>query len=123
MGIGRQPAPRQVIQPLTDANARLARGDFPDFNDPNKARRRPGSARISSCWTSACPISTATRSPGASGRDSAAPARGWSRFPAGGATKTRRTTEAGIDAYLTTPVSPEALSRLVADDCAAPSRH
>jgi type I restriction enzyme M protein len=25
-----------VIQPLIDANARLARSDFPDFNDPNK---------------------------------------------------------------------------------------
>jgi type I restriction enzyme M protein len=26
----------QVIQPLIDTNARLARSDFPDFNDPNK---------------------------------------------------------------------------------------
>lgn len=26
----------QVIQPLIDANLRLARSDFPDFNDPNK---------------------------------------------------------------------------------------
>ena len=26
----------QVIQPLIDANGRLARSDFPDFNDPNK---------------------------------------------------------------------------------------
>lgn len=26
----------QVIQPLIDANARLARSDFPDFNDPSK---------------------------------------------------------------------------------------
>ena len=26
----------QVIQPLINANARLARSDFPDFNDPNK---------------------------------------------------------------------------------------
>jgi type I restriction enzyme M protein len=26
----------QIIQPLIDANARLARIDFPDFNDPNK---------------------------------------------------------------------------------------
>ena len=26
----------QVIQPLIDANNRLARSDFPDFNDPNK---------------------------------------------------------------------------------------
>lgn len=26
----------QVVQPLIDANARLARSDFPDFNDPNK---------------------------------------------------------------------------------------
>lgn len=26
----------QVIQPLIDANAQLARSDFPDFNDPNK---------------------------------------------------------------------------------------
>ena len=26
----------QVIQPLIDANSRLARTDFPDFNDPNK---------------------------------------------------------------------------------------
>ena len=33
----------QVIQPLIDANSRLARSDFPDFNDSNKlgdARRR-----------------------------------------------------------------------------------
>lgn len=26
----------QVIKPLIDANSRLARSDFPDFNDPNK---------------------------------------------------------------------------------------
>jgi type I restriction enzyme M protein len=26
----------QVVQPLIDANSRLARTDFPDFNDPNK---------------------------------------------------------------------------------------
>ena len=26
----------QVIQPLIEANSRLARSDFPDFNDPNK---------------------------------------------------------------------------------------
>src|SRR5260370_4244449 len=26
----------QIIQPLIDGNARLARTDFPDFNDPNK---------------------------------------------------------------------------------------
>lgn len=26
----------QVIQPLIDKNSRLGRGDFPDFNDPNK---------------------------------------------------------------------------------------
>nr|WP_267912278.1 N-6 DNA methylase [Stutzerimonas stutzeri] len=26
----------QIIQPLIDANARLARSDFPDFNDPSK---------------------------------------------------------------------------------------
>jgi len=26
----------QIIQPLIDANIRLARSDFPDFNDPNK---------------------------------------------------------------------------------------
>lgn len=26
----------QIIQPLIDKNARLARSDFPDFNDPNK---------------------------------------------------------------------------------------
>ena len=26
----------EVIQPLIDANTRLARSDFPDFNDPNK---------------------------------------------------------------------------------------
>src|SRR6478752_1979466 len=25
-----------IIQPLVDANTRLARTDFPDFNDPNK---------------------------------------------------------------------------------------
>jgi type I restriction enzyme M protein len=34
----------QVIQPLIDANARLARSDFPDFNDPNKLG--DGSARV-----------------------------------------------------------------------------
>src|SRR5579862_8909205 len=27
---------KQVIQPLIDANSRLARSDFPNFNDPNK---------------------------------------------------------------------------------------
>ncbi len=27
---------KQVIAPLVDANPRLARSDFPDFNDPNK---------------------------------------------------------------------------------------
>src|SRR5690606_23139725 len=26
----------QILQPLVDANCRLARSDFPDFNDPNK---------------------------------------------------------------------------------------
>ena len=26
----------QIIQPLIEANERLARSDFPDFNDPNK---------------------------------------------------------------------------------------
>jgi type I restriction enzyme M protein len=31
----------QVIQPLIDANARLARSDFPDFNDPNKLGEGP----------------------------------------------------------------------------------
>jgi type I restriction enzyme M protein len=34
----------QVIQPLIDANSRLARSDFPDFNDPNKLG--DGSARV-----------------------------------------------------------------------------
>ena len=34
----------QVIQPLIDANSRLARSDFPDFNDPNKLGE--GSARV-----------------------------------------------------------------------------
>src|SRR5580693_1253174 len=34
----------QVIQPLIDANARLARSDFPDFNDPNKLGE--GSAKV-----------------------------------------------------------------------------
>ncbi|HEV8240386.1 MAG TPA: class I SAM-dependent DNA methyltransferase [Thermoanaerobaculia bacterium] len=34
----------QVIQPLIDANARLARSDFPDFNDPNKLG--DGEARV-----------------------------------------------------------------------------
>ncbi|HEX8963678.1 MAG TPA: class I SAM-dependent DNA methyltransferase, partial [Rhodocyclaceae bacterium] len=33
-----------VIQPLVDANARLARSDFPDFNDPNKLG--DGQARV-----------------------------------------------------------------------------
>ena len=27
---------KQIIQPLIDSNSRLARSDFPDFNDPNK---------------------------------------------------------------------------------------
>ncbi len=27
---------KQIIQPLIDANSRLSRSDFPDFNDPNK---------------------------------------------------------------------------------------
>jgi type I restriction enzyme M protein len=36
----------QIIQPLIDANARLARSDFPNFNDPDKlgegaARKAP----------------------------------------------------------------------------------
>ena len=31
----------QVIQPLIDANSRLARSDFPDFNDPNKLGEGP----------------------------------------------------------------------------------
>ncbi|RKH88170.1 type I restriction endonuclease subunit M [Corallococcus sp. AB045] len=31
----------QIIQPLIDANARLARSDFPDFNDPNKLGEGP----------------------------------------------------------------------------------
>ena len=26
----------QIIKPLIDANSRLARSDFPDFDDPNK---------------------------------------------------------------------------------------
>jgi len=34
----------QVIQPLIDANSRLARSDFPDFNDPNKPGE--GAARV-----------------------------------------------------------------------------
>jgi type I restriction enzyme M protein len=34
----------QVIQPLIDANGRLARSDFPDFNDPNKLG--DGQARV-----------------------------------------------------------------------------
>jgi type I restriction enzyme M protein len=34
----------QVIQPLIDHNARLARTDFPDFNDPNKLGE--GSAKV-----------------------------------------------------------------------------
>lgn len=34
----------QVIQPLIDANSRLARSDFPDFNDPNKLGE--GSAKM-----------------------------------------------------------------------------
>ena len=34
----------QVIQPLIDANQRLARSDFPDFNDPNKLG--DGAARV-----------------------------------------------------------------------------
>ncbi|MFZ0304352.1 MAG: type I restriction-modification system subunit M N-terminal domain-containing protein [Terracidiphilus sp.] len=31
----------QVIQPLIDANSRLARSDFPDFNDSNKLGEGP----------------------------------------------------------------------------------
>ena len=34
----------RAIQPLIDANARLARSDFPDFNDPNKLG--DGQARV-----------------------------------------------------------------------------
>ena len=34
----------QVIQRLIDFNARLARSDFPDFNDPNKLGE--GSAKV-----------------------------------------------------------------------------
>ncbi len=34
----------QIIQPLIDANSRLARSDFPDFNDPNKLGE--GSAKV-----------------------------------------------------------------------------
>ena len=34
----------QVIQPLIDHNAQLARTDFPDFNDPNKLGE--GSAKV-----------------------------------------------------------------------------
>lgn len=34
----------QVIQPLIDNNSRLARTDFPDFNDPNKLG--DGAARV-----------------------------------------------------------------------------
>jgi type I restriction enzyme M protein len=34
----------QIIQPLIDANARLARSDFPDFNDPNKLPRHSAQA-------------------------------------------------------------------------------
>jgi type I restriction enzyme M protein len=34
----------QVIQPLIEANSRLARSDFPDFNDPNKLGE--GSAKV-----------------------------------------------------------------------------
>jgi HsdM N-terminal domain len=34
----------QVIQSLIDANSRLARSDFPDFNDPNKLGE--GSAKV-----------------------------------------------------------------------------
>jgi type I restriction enzyme M protein len=34
----------QIIQPLIDANTRLARADFPDFNDPNKLG--DGQARV-----------------------------------------------------------------------------
>jgi type I restriction enzyme M protein len=35
---------KQVIAPLVDANARLARSDFPDFDDPNKLGQ--GSAKV-----------------------------------------------------------------------------
>ena len=35
----------QVIQPLIDANSRLARSDFPDFNDPNKLGEGAGEGR------------------------------------------------------------------------------
>jgi type I restriction enzyme M protein len=31
----------KIIQPLIDANSRLARSDFPDFNDPNKLGEGP----------------------------------------------------------------------------------
>ncbi len=35
---------KQVIQPLIDANSKLARSDFPNFNDPNKLG--DGAARV-----------------------------------------------------------------------------
>jgi type I restriction enzyme M protein len=35
---------KQVIAPLVDANSRLARSDFPDFDDPNKLGE--GSAKV-----------------------------------------------------------------------------
>jgi len=49
--IGDKIKPR-FIQPLINANCRLARTDFPDFNDPNKPGE--GSAmveRLSTCWS------------------------------------------------------------------------
>ncbi len=52
----------QVIQPLIYANSRLARSDFPDFNDPNKLGSRPRRKTWTPNSTPSIPSSARTRS-------------------------------------------------------------
>jgi type I restriction enzyme M protein len=56
----------QIIQPLIDANARLARSDFPDFNDPN--RLGEGQAMVDRLTNL---IGTSSRSPSSTSRRTA----------------------------------------------------
>ncbi|MGI8747714.1 MAG: hypothetical protein ACR2J4_05100 [Deinococcus sp.] len=49
---------KEVIQPLIENNARLARSDFPDFNDPNKLGSGPEMVdrltNLSACTRAGC---------------------------------------------------------------------
>ena len=65
----------QVIQPLIDANSRLARSDFPDFNDPNKlGEGRPrSSASPTSSPSSRSPSSISRRTAPSTTTSSATP--------------------------------------------------